>query len=861
MPVPAAPGLRLPAGVRPTQYTLELTIVPTADTFAGRASIGLEIDAPTHVIWLHGADLAIKAASLETAGGTLPARAITPEPTTAENAEYIGFVVDSPISGNAELAIEYEGKIYSNESDGIYRVEDRGNWYVYTQFEATDARRAFPSFDEPSFKVPLQLTLYVPSDHVAVANTPMTEQRDAGNGMTQVTFARTKPLPTYLIALAVGPFEIVDGGTAGKNGVPLRIIAPKGRTHEARYATKVTPAILGALEAYFGTPYPYEKLDQIAVPRKSGAMENAGLVTYGLPLLLIAPEEETISRKHRFLRIAAHELAHHWFGNLVTLSWWDDIWLNESFASWMQNKIALELEPGWGTDVSIVEGRSNAMHSDSLATARKIRQPIESKHDIAAAFDRITYAKGAAILAMLERWIGPDTFRDGVRFYLDKHAHGTATTADFLAALSAKADTDVAPVFSSFLDQVGTPLVTAELQCTGNTPKLLLAQQRYLPLGSTATADRTWNLPVCARYPTAKGERRTCTLVREAKGELALETDRCPAWVLANDGQLGYYRVHYAGDMLAKLLAGKTLTVPERVGLLGDLAALVGSGHVPPGKALERLPVLARDTNRHITEQMLDLLGSMSGEIVPKELRPHRARFVRKLLRSRARAIGWAPKKGEPDDHRLMRPSLLSWLANVAEDPEFIASAKKLATKWLADRKAVDPELVGLVLRIAARNGDRALFERFRAAVKTAPERKDKNELLGAMGSFRDPELAKAALAIVLTDELEARDAIRIVWGVLGTEETRELAYQFVKANLDALLAKLPRDSGASFIGMAVSFCDEAHRDDSVAFFKDKAPTYLGGPRALARMIERTDLCIASRAAWQPSIVELLRKQ
>jgi alanyl aminopeptidase len=858
---PTPPGLRLPDGVRPTRYALELTIIPTADTFVGRANIGLAIDAPTHVIWLHGIDLTIKAASIKTASATLTARAIAPTPKTPANDEYIGFVVDTPISGAAELAIDYEGKIYSNDSDGIYRVEDRGNWYVYTQFEATDARRAFPSFDEPSFKVPLQLTLHVKSDQVAVANAPMTEQRDEANGMKKVTFATTKPLPTYLIALAVGPFEIIDGGKGGKNNTPLRIIAPKGRADEAGYATKVTPDILRELESYFGSPYPYEKLDQIAVPRKGGAMENAGLVTYGMPLLLIPPHEETITRKRRFLSVAAHELAHHWFGNLVTLSWWDDIWLNESFASWMQDKVVLALEPTWGTDVELVQGRSYSMDGDSLATARKIRQPIESKHDIAAAFDGITYGKGAAILAMLERWIGADKLRDGLRLYMEKHAHGVANTADFLAAISAKAGVDVKPVFSSFLDQVGTPLVTAQLQCTGNAPKLLLSQQRYLPIGSKGEANQTWNTPVCVRYPAAKGEVRTCTVLGGETAELALEGTACPKWLLANDGQLGYYRVHYERDMLAKLLAAKTLTLPERVGLLGDLAALIESGLVPVDKALERVPALAKESNRHITAMMTKLLGFASGDIVPKDLRPKRARFVRKLLRARAKAIGWAPVKGESDDQRLMRPSLLSWVAIVGEDPELIATAKKLTDKWITDHKAVDPDLVGLVLRIAARNGDRALFDRFRAAAKAEKERKDKNLLLSAMGGFRDPEIVKTAMAIVLTDEFEARDSIGLVWGAFGDEDTRELAYQFVKTNLDALLAKLPRDSGAGFIGIASAFCDEAHRDDAAAFFKDKAPTYLGGPRAMARMIERADLCIAQRAAWRPSIVKFLDKQ
>lgn len=861
VPAPTPPGLRLRAGVRPTYYAFELTIVPTVETFAGRASIGVAIDAPTRVIWMHGIDLTIKTATIKTGSATVTAHAIAPTPKTAENDEYIGFVLDSPVSGAAELVIDYEGKLYSNDSDGMYRVEDRGDWYVFTQFEAADARRAFPTFDEPSFKVPVQLTLHVKSGDVAVANAPIVDEHDEGNGMKKVTFAPTKPLPTYLIALAVGPFDIVDGGKGGKNGVPLRILTPKGRASEAGYATKMTPKILDALESYFGSPYPYEKLDQIAVPRKRGAMENAGLVTYGMPLLLMAGQDETIARKQRFVSVGAHELAHQWFGDLVTLAWWNDLWLNEAFATWMENKVALVLEPTWGTDVEMVRSRSGAMHSDSLATARKIRQPIETNGDIESAFDSITYEKGAAVIAMFERWIGSDTFRVGVRAYLAAHAHGNATTAEFLAAITAKAGTDVSAPFSSFLDQVGTPLVTAELQCTGSASKLLLSQQRFVPVGGKAAADQTWNTPICVRYPTSKGEQRACTLLVAAEGELALPGAACPAWVLANDGQLGYYRVLYRKDMFAKLLAAKPLQVAERVGLVGDLAALVDSGHIPVADALERVPALAKSSNRYITEAMTALLGFVAGETVPRELRPKRARFVRNLLGTRARAIGWVPKKNETDDQRLLRPLLLSWVANIGEDPEFIASARKLADKWLADHDAVDPDLVALVLRVAARNGDRALFERFRTAAKAQQDHTDRGLLLTAMSQFRDPEIVKIALPIVLTDEFEARDSVTLVWGALDDEDTRELAYQFVKTHLDALLARLPRGWGAFFIGMGASFCDEAHRDDAAAFFKDRAPTYRGGPRALAQMIEEADLCIAGRAARQPSIVEFLRKQ
>ncbi|HEY5937284.1 MAG TPA: M1 family metallopeptidase [Kofleriaceae bacterium] len=862
---PKPPGLRLDGRVRPTRYAVELTIVPTQEAFTGTAVLALQVAEPTTVIWVHAVDLTIQTATIKTGGTVQAARAVAPSPVSDETKEYLAFVVDQPIGpGAAELTVNYTGKIYTNEYDGVYRQTERGEWYVYTQFEETSARRAFPCFDEPSYKVPFELTLHVKREHVAVANAPIASETDDAGGMKTVRFAPTKPLPTYLIALGVGPFEIVNGGKGGKNGVPLRIIVPKGRSGEVGYATKATPELLALIEDYFGMPYPYEKLDQIVVLRKPGAMENAGLITYGLPIIAFPPAEETIARKRVFATVAAHELAHHWFGDLVTLAWWDDIWLNESFASWMEDEIAERWQPDWGIGVSKVQRRSAAMGGDNSAETRKIRQPITSRHDIAAAFDGITYAKGSSVIAMLEQWIGRDKFQRALRRYVAKHAHGTATTADFMAALSAEAGTDVAPVFTSFLDQPGAPLVTAELACAkGAPPKLLLTQRRYTVIGSTVAADQTWKVPVCVETEVVgatKAEARVCTVLAEPRGELVLPTPTCPAWVQANAGQLGYYRVQYQGALLDKLLAVKSLTVAERVGLLGDQLALVESGHVPVGKLLERVPALAREQNRHLTEVTGGYLNLLSNDLVPEALRPNRARFVRKMIGARARALGWKPGANEPDDTRLVRPALLSLAATTGEDPALIAGAKKLADKWLADHTAVAPDLVGLVLTVAARNGDRALFDRFRTAAKAEREIRERRMLIGALSSFRDPALVKASLALALGDELEARDSISLVYGAFYQEQTRELAWEFLKANLEKLLARLARDSGGGFVRLGGMFCDAAHRDDAAAFFKERAKTYLEGPRTYARMIERIDLCIARKAAHQPSVVRFLKK-
>ncbi|HXU82465.1 MAG TPA: M1 family aminopeptidase, partial [Polyangia bacterium] len=471
------------------------------------------------------------------------------------------------------------------------------------------------------FKIPWQLTLDVPDKALAFANTPQAAERALGAGTKRVTFAQTRPLPSYLVAFAVGPFEIVDAGKAGRKPTPVRIIVPKGKTEEAAYAVKTTGEVVKRLEDYFDIPYPYEKLDHIAVPQKGGAMENPGLITYGTGTILGRPGEKNIGLERGYLSIAAHELGHIWFGDLVTTSWWDDIWLNEAFATWISAKIVHEIHPEWQSDAGRVQSRNGVMRGDALASARRIRQPIESKNDIANAFDGITYQKGAAVIEMWENFFGPEKFRDGVRRYLKKHADGNATAHEFLTDVEGETNQPVlAAGFATFLDQPGYPLVKASLECSKGQPaKVTLSQKRYRALGTAGLPDQSWLVPVCVRHPGG----RTCQLLTDKPAEVVLENTGkgCPAWVLPNAGGVGYYRTDYQGDLLKKVLAdgGKALTVPERLSVLGDVQALVTAGTLPAGQALELVPALARDFNRFIVGATAGIIGGLSDHYVPDD--------------------------------------------------------------------------------------------------------------------------------------------------------------------------------------------------------------------------------------------------
>ncbi len=635
---------------------------------------------------------------------------------------------------------------------------------------------------------------------------------------------------------------------------------PKGWAADARGAAESTGPLLEQLENYFDIPYPYEKLDHLVIPQTVGfgAMENAGLVTYSSSLLLAKPSDETIRFRRAYASVCAHETAHQWFGDYVTTAWWNDIWLNEAFATWMASKIVDRWKPEWSWAVQRAGARTAAMDQDSLVTARRIRQPIEGNDDIVSAFDGITYQKGAAVIEMFEGWVGEEGFRQGVQRYLKTHAWGNATADDFVSSIAeATKIPAIVPAFRSFLDQPGVPLVTAELVCTGGAPRLVLSQKRFLPTGSTGSPKETWQVPVCARAGDP-GTPKVCTLLTQPSGELALPGG-CPARVLANAGS-GYYRVLYAGSLLGKVLAdnGKHLTASERVTTLSDVAAHARSGDVPMATALALVPAFANDPDRPVVEAIQRIAAAPRDLLVTDAMRPRYRRLVSEVFGARARALGWKGKPGEDEDTQLLRETLVPFAASEGDEPALVADAMRLAKGWLKDRSGVDVQMAPAVLAVAARHGDMELFQSFLAEARTAKDRRERTRLLGALGLFRDPSVVPAVLRVTLADEFDARESIVILREVAANRETRPEAWAFLKTNFDRLTSRLPRESPARFPGLASGFSDAAHRADVEAFFRDKAPKYLGGTRYLAQALEQIQLHAAFKSAQQESLNEFL---
>ena len=836
----AQPKLRLPSGARPLKVAAQLTIDPLKEVFDGQITIDLDLAYPTPVLWLNADGLALR----------------TTEPKARildGGSDFVGLEFEKPLAaGKSTLQIGYQGKISRTDTDGAFKQEEKGEWYVISHFEPTGARRVFPCFDEPSFKVPWQLTLKVPKDLEAFSNT-MPESSEAEGELKTVRFAQTRPLPSYLVAFGVGKFEVVDGKKS-RSGAPVRIVVTRGKKSWAKVSAEGSPRLLSIEEDYFGIPYAYGKLDLIEVPVGTGAMENPGLNTFLSRINLVKPGEETPQFERTAASVEAHEFAHQWFGDLVTTAWWDDLWLNEAFATWMTPKDLDVFAPKWNAAASRIETRNAAMRADTLVTARRIRQPIVSIDDIKTAFDGITYSKGASVIAMFEGYIGKEPFRKGVHRYLTTYADKNATAKQFLAAISAEAGKDVAPAFSTFLDQAGVPLVSAKLACVGGKAKLLLSQERYFAFGEEhAPQGQTWQIPICARFSSHGKAGRACTLLSGKTGELPLPS--CPEWVLPNEGEAGYYRLQLEPRLLAALSKNAArLSGPERLGLLDDVVAMSRAGKLDAAEMLAFLPPFAADQDRHVVAVALGTVASLRDELVPQPQQKQYAKLVRDLFGKRAHALGLLPRKGEDEETRLLRPQLIETVGDQGEDPQLAAGARKLAEAWLANRAAVSAEMVPAVLALSAAQGDRQLFDKLHTAARATQERTDRQRMLTALGSFRDPALAREAQGLSLSDDLDARETFAILGAQSRNPATRALAYDFVKTNFDALARRLPRDSAAGFPAFAIGFCDDAHVADASIFFGERAPRYVGGPRRLAQSLETLQLCSALRKQQSASV-------
>jgi alanyl aminopeptidase len=666
-------------------------------------------------------------------------------------------------------------------------------------------------------------------------------------------------LPSYLIAFGIGPFDLVPAGQT-KSGVPVRIVAPKGRAADAAYAAQNTARIVDLLEDWFGIPYAFGKLDMMAIPLTSGfgAMENAGLVTFAEDLILLEPQHPSWERRARFVEVAAHELAHQWFGDLVTTAWWDDIWLNEGFADWMETKITAKFDPSWHAELREAEIRKGAVHADSLVTARRIRQPIENENDILNAFDGITYNKGASVLRMFESFVGPEVFQRGVREYLTAKRFDNATSTDFIAAISKVANRDLAPAFATFLDQPGLPQLTFDVACGAPGPRVTISQQRFVAEGSPpADATKPWIVPVCVAFDKNGTRAEACTLLDAPRGTLALDTKTCPRWLAPNVGGRGYYRADLTLKQATALRdeGWSALHPAERLVAFLDITTSATQAHagtkLPLALAISFIPKLLAVGDRFaigdVNELVYGTLTRFAGDLRPKFEAWQRATFG-----PGATKLGPLPKDGDDLDAEVSRAGLYIAAAYGGRDPDLVKQAVELAGHW----RELPESMRGQILTVAV-DASPEIQAKVRADATTEHDVVKLDNAISALGSIRDPARLQDALGAMLDPAIDFR---RVMWMLAGGDSSTLATRQaFFQSHQTELMKRLPPidDTGSSVYAFALPFaldCDAAHRDERVDFMKKTFSAIPGAPRPIVQLTEQLDRCIATRKLLEPEI-------
>ncbi len=842
---PAPPSGRLPDTARPTAYTLELVVDPGAEGFVGVVDIAFELAAPSRWLWLHAKDLTIDSAKLGGEDDELRTQA-----SPARGLMVIDLGRELPAGAHA-VEVAYHAK-YASGLSGLYKVEVGADAYAFTQFEALDARRAFPCFDEPGFKTPFSVSVVAKASDQVVGNTRVESQEKLDGGMKRVRFTRTEKLPTYLVALAVGPLDIVEAAPipaseARKTATPLRGVAPRGQGKKLAYALAEADDVILELERYFGTAYPYDKLDLIAVPDfAAGAMENAGAVTFQEGLLLVDPATGTEPQRRDVTAVMAHELAHQWFGNLVTMAWWDDLWLNEAFATWMGQRTVERLHPEWESELETLASMHSAMDSDSLASARAIRQPIVEEGDVENAFDDLTYEKGGGLIAMFERYHGEERFRAGVRRYLERHRFGSATTEAFLTDVFDGAAPDVPQSFRGFLNGPGVPAVAVGACVAGTPAKVSVDVERFLPLGSTAAKKLGGSVPICVR---SQGGATACALAPVGKSDVSLGA-KCPKWVFPNADGAAYVRWTPSKTEIETLFSGawRELSSREKMAAVDSMRAGLRAGTLEAGAYLSALPKLAADPARSVAFAPEDDLGFLRTHVVSAADRPKLERVVRDAYGPLFARAGWTPRTGVKDTP-VLRHDALEMAAVLGRDPKLRAEALRRARAYLGVGTKVDasqlaPEIVNVALEIAIADGGAELWDAAKTRLVTTDDALVRRALLVAlMGA--PPPMVERSRALLLDGTVRGGEMYYAVRALLADPTTLVDNWTWLAKNLDAVAARMPDSVKGYLPNMAARLCDASRTAEIRATFQPYLDTFVGVRRELENSIERVQVCAA----------------
>ena len=831
---------RLPSTVIPTHYDLSLTPDLKAATFSGVESIAINIAQPTSAITLNAVEIVFQSVTID-AGGSQQTAAVSLD----NDKQQATFTFPAAVSaGKATLHIQFTG-ILNNQLRGFYLSKTSRRNYAVTQFESTDARRAFPCFDEPALKATFDVSLVIDAADTAISNSPiLSDTPGPGPGKHTLRFSTTPRMSTYLVAFLVGDFQCAAGR---QDGVDLRVCSTPDKVALAPYALDIEKFVLHYYDNYFGIHFPLKKLDLIGIPDfEAGAMENFGAITFREDELLIDPKTAPISSQQNVGLVIAHEMAHQWFGDLVTMQWWDNIWLNEGFATWMENKPVAAMHPEWNIPQMVARDLQRTMDTDAQPTTRPIRAKADTPDEIDQMFDGIAYGKASHVLLMVENFLGEETFRQGVHAYLAAHEYGNATAEDFWGAQTATSHKPVDKIMESLVAQQGVPLLAFAPPVHGSVE---VHQHRFFLSPSVASdPSEKWTLPVCFKA-TASG--KNCAVLTPSSTRLPVPAS---GLFFANAGSRGYYRTSYApADYHALAAQVETaLTPEERISLNGDEWAQVRAGKATVGEYLDLTAALSADPNAHVVSAAAENIGAIADQVAStRQERDELAAWVRRTFAPEYKKLG-PPAPGDSPNTRELRATLFGLLAYRGNDPQIIAESRRIAGRYLSDPASVDPTLAQTALGVAAEYGDAALFEQLQKVYETSSEPEKQETALRLLAQFTDPTLRERAFDYAVSGKVRNQDSVFQLGIALQIPENRDAAWNFVKTHWDQVQAEFTTEMGADMVQFSGSFCTAEARDEVKSFYATHPVA--ASDVELRHALEHIDGCVELRRLQESNL-------
>jgi aminopeptidase N len=841
---------RLGSAAIPEHYDIHLAPDFGAGTFTGRVAIKVRLTAPARSITLNAAEIEFQDATIAN-GATTQTATVTAD---AEQETIVLAVPNMIPAGAATIAINYRGRL-NDQLRGFYLSRGNGRDYAVTQLEATDARRAFPSFDEPSMKATFTVSATIDTRDTAISNGRMlSDTPGPAPGKHTLTFATTKRMSPYLVALAVGDWECIAGSA---DGIPIRVCGTPNHKPEFAFALESAEFALRYFNRYFSIKYPFEKLDIIAVPDFSaGAMENTGAIIFREQFLVVPVDGATVNQRKQAAQFIAHEIAHQWFGDLVTMAWWDDIWLNEGFATWMEFRPMREWKPEWHGELNEVRDTQRAMELDSFRATRPVRTQVATPGDINEVFDAIAYQKTGAIVRMVEGYVGPASFREGINAYLKKFAFGNATGEGFWTTMAAVTAKPVDRVLASFITQPSMPLVTVEARCDGGNTQLVLSQQ---PMSAAVPKSTLWEIPVCyKRERGGSSQPGACVLLSGSTQTARL--DGCSRWIFANVDSRGYYRTSYDAEnqhALAEAASAGRLTALEQTTLIADLWALVRVHEQNISSFLTLSSELASGQGGPAVATALRHLNYISEWLVDDTQRDAFQRWLRRTAQPLMNRLGWTPRPGETDEVQDLRSAVIFAMGNAGRDPDVLREARRLAGLHVTGDATLHPSIVDATLELAAIDGDAALYEQYLAHINAPSNAREKARYLAALSFFADPELQKRTFALAMSSDIRTQEAPALIRSLMRRPAASARTWESVKANWGTIERTFGVFQGIpNVVGGIQHFCDLGMKEDVEGFFSTRRIE--GVERTLQQSLESIERCAALKSAQAANLSAFL---